>query len=248
MKDPGHLPKLLARWAVLTVFISLLLFVAAGTTRIPSLRNYLVTFSAFQLAIMFAIDSGLAKERSSTFVKKGTSGRFAASLSFLGTVMVGAFDVGRLHWLHGVPPAARRVSLVLFAGAMALQMWAMVVNPFFSPEIRLQSERGHTLVTWGPYRLLRHPGYLAMLVAVPLSALAIGSWFALVPAAAFCLAILKRVGPEEEFLQQNLAGYSEYMRRVRGRLFPQIDFRLHSRQRDSVSSNFVSQTSDRRSP
>jgi protein-S-isoprenylcysteine O-methyltransferase Ste14 len=127
--------------------------------------------------------------------------------------MVAAFDVGRLHWLHSVPLAARWICLVLFARAMALEMWAMIVNPFFAPEIRLQSERGHVLVAGGPYRLLRHPGYLAMLVAVPATALAIGSWLALFPAAGFCLTILKRVGAEEQFLQWNLAGYGEYMGR-----------------------------------
>ncbi len=247
MKNPGHLPKLAARWVILTLSISLLLFVAAGTTRLASLRNYLATFSAFLLATMLAIDPGLAKERSSTFEKRGTSGRFAAGLSFLATLAVAALEVGRLHWLHSVPVDARRSCLVLFAGAMALQMWAMVVNPFFSPEIRLQSERGHKLVACGPYRLLRHPGYLAMLVAVPASALAIGSWLALAPAAAFCLTILKRVGAEEEFLQQKLAGYSEYIGRVRGRLFPRMDFRRHPC-RNPVSSIFASQGSDRRWP
>ena len=84
--------------------------------------------------------------------------------------------------------------LALIAAANALQTWAMVVNPFFSPEIRLQPDRGQSLITRGPYRLLRHPGYLAKLLSVPASALAIGSCLALVPAAASCLVILKRVG------------------------------------------------------
>jgi protein-S-isoprenylcysteine O-methyltransferase Ste14 len=121
----------------------------------------------------------------------------------------------------------------------------MLVNPFFSPEIRLQSERGHILVMCGPYRLLRHPGYLAMLVAVPSSALAIGSWLALIPASAFCLTILKRVGAEEEFLEQNLAGYSEYMHKVRGQLFPQMRFLHHLR---AFSSNLESRRDDRSWP
>jgi len=245
VRNPSHLSKLLARWAILSISISLLLFVAAGTTQLPSLRNYLAIFSAFQLATMLAIDPGLTKERSTTFGKAGTPGTFGSRLSFLATLMVAACDVGRLHWLHSVPLDPRRTYLVLFAGAMALELWAMIVNPFFSPEIRLQSERGHKLVAWGPYRLLRHPGYLAMLVAVPASALAIGSWLALVPAVTFCRAILKRVGPEEEFLQQQLAGYSEYMSRVRGGLFPRIKFCRRPR-RNLVSSNLASQGADRR--
>src|SRR5262249_43412126 len=153
--------------------------------------------------------------------------RFAGGLSFIATLALAAVDVGRLHWLDSVPLVARRSSLVLFTAAMALEMWAMVVNPFFSPEIRLQSDRAHQLVDCGPYRLLRHPGYLAMLVAVPASALAIGSWLALAPAAAFCLTILNRVGREEHFLQQSLPGYTQYMDRVRGRVFPQFDLHRH---------------------
>jgi protein-S-isoprenylcysteine O-methyltransferase Ste14 len=247
VKNPSHLNKLLARWVILTISISLLLFVAAGTTHLRSLRNYLATFSAFQLATMLAIDPGLAKERSSSSEKAGTRGTFAPRLSFVATLMVAAFDVGRLHWLRSVPLDARWICLVLFAGAMALEMWAMIVNPFFSPEIRLQSERGHVLVAGGPYRLLRHPGYLAMLVAVPATALAIGSWLALFPAAAFCLAILKRVGAEEQFLQQKLTGYPEYMGKVRGRLFPRMYLPCHLR-RNPISNNFVSQGPDPRRP
>jgi protein-S-isoprenylcysteine O-methyltransferase Ste14 len=219
--------KLLARWATITISISLLLFVAAGTTQIPSLRNYLVTLSVFLVITMLAVDPGLAKERSRTFDQEGTPGRFAAGASFLATLALAALDVGRLHWFHAVPVETRLGSLFLFAAANAIQMWAMIVNPFFSPDIRLQPERGHRLVNSGPYRFVRHPGYLAMLVSVPASGLAIGSWLALVPAAAFCRVILKRVAAEDEFLQANLTGYHDYMRQVRGRLFPRITVRHH---------------------
>jgi protein-S-isoprenylcysteine O-methyltransferase Ste14 len=245
VKSSGYLLKLFVRWATLTFSISLALFLLAGTMQIPSLRNYLVTFSALLLATMLGIDPGLAKERSRTSERIGTPGRFAAGVSFLATLAVAALEVGRFHWLRPVPVAMREISLLLFAAAMALEMWAMVVNPFFSPDIRLQSERRHKLVTCGPYRAIRHPGYLAMLVAIPGSALAIGSWLALVPAVAFCLVILKRVGAEEDFLQQNLAGYGEYMSQVRGQLFPRVVFRRHQCQ-ELASSNSAPHCPDRR--
>ena len=243
MKPSGRVPMLLARWGFLTLSVSLLLFVTAGTTQLPSLRNYLATFSAFLLATMLAVDPELAEERSSVFEKSGISGRVSASLSFVATLVVAAFEVGHLHWLPSVPVPARHASLVVFAGALVVEMWAMVANPFFSPEVRLQGERGHKLITCGPYRLVRHPGYLAMLVAIPASALAIGSWLALAPAAAFCLTILRRVGKEEGFLLKNLAGYPEYRERVRGRLFPRLDSRI--RPRRNLSLRFASQHSDR---
>jgi protein-S-isoprenylcysteine O-methyltransferase Ste14 len=247
VRTAGYMLKLIARWATLTLCMSLLLRVTAGTTWLPSLRNYLVTFSTFLLATMLAIDPGLAKERSCTSEKGATTDRFAAGLAFLVTLALAALDVGRLHWFRPVPFNARLGSLVLVAAANTLQTWAMVVNPFFSPEIRLQPEREHRLITRGPYRFLRHPGYLAMLLSVPAGALAIGSWLALVPAAAFCHVILKRVGAEEQFLQKNLAGYTKYMDGVRGRLFPQMLFHRRPRQH-LVSSNFACQNSDRRRP
>jgi len=246
VRTAGYLLGLLARWAIITFWMSLLLSLAAGA-RLPSLRNYLMMSSAFLLATLLVIDPGLVKERSRTSEKRGTSDRFAASLTFLATLAFAALDVGRLHWLPIIPSKARLGSLLLVAAANTLQMWAMVVNPFFSPVIRLQPERGHRLISHGPYRLLRHPGYLAMLLSVPGSALAIGSWLSLVPATIFCLVILNRVGAEEQFLQRNLAGYTEYMDSVRGQLFPRMLFRSDPGQH-SVASNFASEGVGQRWP
>ncbi|MDE3180967.1 MAG: hypothetical protein KGM47_15075 [Acidobacteriota bacterium] len=61
-----------------------------------------------------------------------------------------------------------------------------------------------------------------MLVAIPASAIAIGSWLALIPAAGFCAVIMRRAGMEDEFLKRNLAGYIDYMQCVQGGLFPRI--------------------------
>jgi hypothetical protein len=99
----------------------------------------------------------------------------------------------------------------------------MIVNPFFSPAVCIQAERGQSVITRGPYRFLRHPGYLAMLIAMPASAVAIGSWLALIPAAGFGLVIVRRARKEDEFLKQNLSGYIDYMERVRGGLFPRLN-------------------------
>jgi protein-S-isoprenylcysteine O-methyltransferase Ste14 len=247
VRSVGYFAKLFARWTSVTLSVSLLLFLAAGSTQLSSLRYYLVTFSALLFATMFSIDPGLVEERSRPVEKATTPGRFAAGLWFLATLVFAALDIGRLHQFDSVSGDVRMGSLLLFGAATTLQLWAMVINPFFSPEIRLQSERGHQLVACGPYRFLRHPGYLAMLISAPASGLAIGSWLALVPAAAFCLVILKRVRAEEEFLQKNLAGYRDYMRQVRGRLFPRIAAR-HPPHRLSVATKFKLPGSDRRWP
>ncbi len=247
LKSVGYLARLFARCVSVTLSVSLLLFLTAGSTQRPSLRYYLVTFSALLMATMFSLDRGLVEERSRSDEKVTSLGRLAAGLLFLATLQFAAFDIGRLHRFDSVSGGVRTGSLLLFTAATALQLWAMAINPFFSPGIRLQSERGHRLVTCGPYRFLRHPGYVAMIISVPASGLAIGSWLALVPAAAFCLVIRNRVRAEEDFLQKNLAGYSDYMRQVRGGLFPRIAA-CHRQHRLSVATQLALPRSGGRRP
>ena len=83
----------------------------------------------------------------------------------------------------------------------------MIVNPFFSPVVRLQTEFGHRVIADGPYRFMRHPGYFAMLISIPASALAIGSFVALIPAIGFAWVIHQRTQIEDQFLKANLPGY-----------------------------------------
>lgn len=222
MRTKSDLLKTLARWAAITLAIAALLFLAAGTTHILAIRVYIAIFSFFQLLAMLLVDSGLARERVQPSAKGTKSSlRSASGFLFLLTLAVSAFDVGRLHLGRGMPLEVRVSAFALFFIAMSLQTWAMAVNPFFSPEIRLQSERGHRVIASGPYQLLRHPGYLAMLLAVPASAVAIGSWLGLLSAAAFDLVILRRTYLEDRFLRENLPGYREYARSVPGGLLPQ---------------------------
>jgi len=202
---------LLARWALITASLSALLFLAAGTTHITSIRRYLLVFSALLLATMLAVDPQLAKERAHPRHPGIDDGlRFAAGVLFLLTLAVAAASVGRLRLSLSVPNSLREAALIAFALSGLLQAWAMIVNPFFSPLVRLQTERGHRVIQHGPYRFMRHPGYLAMCAAIPTSALAIGSWLALAPAAGFIAVIVRRAQLEDEFLTTNLRGYKTY--------------------------------------
>jgi protein-S-isoprenylcysteine O-methyltransferase Ste14 len=203
--------RLLLRWGLITAALSTLLFLAAGTSRIVSLRSYLAVFSAWLLVTMLAVDPQLARERAHPR-NPGTDDRlrFATGLLFLLTLTVAALSVGRLHLGLNVPTRLRDAALVVFALSGSLQTWAMIANPFFSPVVRLQSERGHRVIVDGPYRFIRHPGYLAMLIEAPASALAVGSWIALIPAVGFVLVILRRTQLEDEFLTTNLRGYKTY--------------------------------------
>lgn len=214
---------LLARWSLITVSLSTLLFLAAGTTRIISIRRYLVVFSALLLVTMLTVDPQLAKERThprNAGIDDGV--HFAARLLFLLTLTVAALSVGRVHFGFAVPTPLRDAALVAFALSGSLQAWAMIANPFFSPVVRLQIEKGHHVIESGPYKYMRHPGYLAMSISLPASALAIGSWLAVFPAVAFVVAIVSRTRVEDHFLTDCLDGYMAYAARVKGGLFPRV--------------------------
>ena len=99
---------------------------------------------------------------------------------------------------------------------------AMMTNRFFSAVIRIQTDRGHRVIDQGPYAIIRHPGYLGMLVLSPMAALALGSWWALLPAGLYWVLIVRRISAEDRFLHENLAGYPQYARRVPHRVLPGI--------------------------
>jgi len=217
-RDVQYVVRTLARWAIISISLSALFLMAAGTMHIASIRAYLVTFSSMSLVTMLAVDPRLARERAHTCPDAVAPHlRFAAAGLFLLTLTTAAFAVGRLR-VFAVTTPLRWIALLLFFLSSALQTWAMISNTFFSPALRIQSERGHCLIDSGPYRFVRHPGYLAMSISMPASAVAIGSWLGLLPATAFVIVIRQRAEIEDQFLRVNLAGYVEYTQRVRSGL------------------------------
>ena len=96
----------------------------------------------------------------------------------------------------------------------------MRANPFFSTVVRIQSERGHRLVDQGPYQWVRHPGYAGAVVAHLALPISLGSLWGLAPAALGCLLLAFRIVHEERTLRSGLAGYPEYVLRVRWRMVP----------------------------
>lgn len=215
----GYVLGILGRWAVISSALSAILFVAAGTARVSSLRVYLATFSLMLLITMFSVDPQLAHERAEPSADSNTSHlRFASGFLFLLTLISASFLVGRTHTLIA-PTPIRWIAFAIFICSTSLQTWAMITNPFFSPVVRIQAEIGHHLVDSGPYRFVRHPGYLAMCISVPASAIAIGSGLALIPAGVFIAVIYQRATFEDQFLKANLPGYAQYAKAVPSGMF-----------------------------
>ena len=198
-------------------------FLCAGGVNQPTVRLYLVAFGVMDFINILTINPVLARERS----VPGSEGadptvRPAASILFVATVVFGALDAGRLHWTFPFPKGAQMAAFAICIAASGLQISAMAVNSFFSTALRLQAERGHQLVRSGPYRYVRHPGYLAMFLVVLSTPVALGSKLALLPATMYGALILLRAVREDQFLLSNLPGYADYIEGAPYRLIPGV--------------------------
>jgi len=213
----------LMQWFGVSILFAALIFSLAGRIDLPLYLGYVVVCVGQGLWIALRMDNGLASER----VRPGPGGvdhftwHFSTALFALHWI-IAPLDVGRFHWSDSIPQALQAFGLIVFALFGGLTIWAVVVNRFFSPVVRLQEDRGHHLVTLGPYRFVRHPGYLGMVISVPASGLALGSWWAMVPAFGYALIILRRAALEDQFLRRHLNGYDIYADAVRYRLLPGV--------------------------
>jgi protein-S-isoprenylcysteine O-methyltransferase Ste14 len=124
-----------------------------------------------------------------------------------------------MHW-SSVPGWAIVLGYAANLVSIAITAWAQAVNPFFEPGVRLQTERKQHVIDSGPYRFVRHPGYVGALLAFAGVPLALGSWWGLVPTAVASALLIVRTSWEDRLLRENLAGYADYARRVGFRLFP----------------------------
>lgn len=135
--------------------------------------------------------------------------------------IIAGLDIGRFHW-SPIPWQVQFAGIFGYALALAVNFWAMRVNRFYSSVVRVQEDRGHRPIMDGPYRFVRHPGYAATLFAMFSGGMALGSWVAMIPVVGFALLFLRRTLLEDQMLHRDLAGYSEYARRVKFRLVPGI--------------------------
>jgi len=111
---------------------------------------------------------------------------------------------------------------IVLAVACAFSLWAMWTNRFFSSVVRIQTDRGHHVVQGGPYRLIRHPGYVGAILSVLSTAVVLGSLWSLIPAGLTTVLVSVRTALEDATLQRELPGYAEYASKVRYRLLPGV--------------------------
>lgn len=126
----------------------------------------------------------------------------------------------RFGWVGGFPAAARVAAFAVLVGGSALVTWSMLVNPFFSAVVRLQQDRGQTAISKGPYRFVRHPGYLGMLVANLASPVLLDAVPMFIPIVIVSVLLVARTALEDRTLRAGLPGYADYARATTARLIP----------------------------
>jgi protein-S-isoprenylcysteine O-methyltransferase Ste14 len=228
--NPG---KLLVRvfWqsAIWLAFMAVLLFWPAGDWRWGEGWTFLAIFaagSALMCAWLIRRDPALLAERMASPVQKeqapwdrvfmiGTIIVWCGWLAFMG------FDAGRLHrgqmpmWLEAVGGFL----IVIGFGAI---MPVFAANSYAAPVVRVQSERRQHVIDTGPYAIVRHPMYAAASLYVFGIPLLLGSRWGLIGSVLIMAAIAFRATKEEQTLKDGLAGYADYMTRVRYRLVPYV--------------------------
>jgi protein-S-isoprenylcysteine O-methyltransferase Ste14 len=213
---------------VFGTIMAAILFIAAGRTDWPMAWLYIALFSASSLlsSLILILDKPeLVAERTGVKGDVRNWDKLIAPLVIIFVPMTMWLVAGvdaRHGWSAPLPPVLQMGTLAIAVPAILLANWAMKSNEFFSLFFRIQRERGHHVVTGGPYRHVRHPGYaggLAFNLATPLL---LGSLWALIPAAIIAFLFVLRTALEDNALQAELEGYTDYARRVRYRLLPGI--------------------------
>jgi len=210
--------------------LAVILFAAAGRVDVPRAWIYIAVSLIFIPSgpvLLWKHNVELLNERGKWRKKRDTKSWDKVLVPAYGLVgfyvipVVIGLDVGRYEWSNlSVHFAA--AGLVLYAGGTVLIDWALMVNPYFETTVRIQTDRGHRVITTGPYRFVRHPGYIAAILWVISPPLIVGSLFGLVPAAIAALLLIIRTWLEDEALCQELNGYREYAEKIRYKLVPGI--------------------------
>ncbi|MBN1221694.1 MAG: isoprenylcysteine carboxylmethyltransferase family protein [Candidatus Aminicenantes bacterium] len=202
-------------------------FLPAGTLNWPEAWIWLAIFLIYGVAIiiwMKKYDPELFRERSRIKIPKRKWDKLIGvglAVFFIPVYVIPGFDAVRYGWSH-VPVPVEIIGFLCFVVSVAWVARVAKENTYLSRIVEIQKERGHKVITTGPYRFVRHPMYLGSIVYIISIPLALGSLYALIPSALCAILLIIRTRFEEKTLHSELEGYPEYARKTRFRLFPGI--------------------------
>jgi len=158
--------------------------------------------------------------------RKGAKPWDTTIMSIIGVLMLiklllAGLDL-RYGWTTSFPFSLQIIAMIVAALGYALVVWATGTNAFFSQVVRIQTERGHIVVTGGPYQFVRHPAYIGTILFELATPVMLGSWWALIPGGFSAMLYVVRTALEDNTLQAELKGYKEYAGRTHYRLLPGV--------------------------
>jgi protein-S-isoprenylcysteine O-methyltransferase Ste14 len=224
------LRKAVGGFLVYALVTPALLFLAAGTLNWPMAWLYVLATLTLVIGsriIIIRKHPDLVLERGGAHSEEGVQEwdkKIVPIVGMLGPMVlliVCGLDK-RWSWSPEIGPVIEVGALVAVLLCALFSTWAMLANKFFSATVRIQKDRGHSVVSSGPYRFVRHPSYLGGILADFAGPLALGSLWALVPGVLLAALTVYRTMREDKVLQEQLDGYAAYAKQVRYRLLPGV--------------------------
>ena len=227
MKIDPEYQKIAVKGFVKLAILLVLIFVVAG--RLNYWQGWLFSIVIMLHSVisffLFADMPDLARER----IKPGPGTKWwdkifwvLFAISSLATVFMPVLDSGRFYWTPSLPAFVYILAYMVYLVSTVISLWAMRENRFFSSVVRIQEDRGHKVISSGPYRYVRHPGYVGGILLFLALPVALGSLIGLFPAVFSILILVIRTYLEDVTLQKELPGYQEYAMRVKYRLMPGV--------------------------
>jgi protein-S-isoprenylcysteine O-methyltransferase Ste14 len=219
-------------WIALSIeffVFAVLLFGAAGTLFWPAAWAFLIVFFAWTLLITHQLardDPALLAERMKPLIQKGQPLwdkilMVSLVVLFVGWLIVMGLDAIRFRWF-AMPVWLQVLGAAGFIASLWIYHQTMRANTFLANVVKIQKERGHKVVSDGPYGAVRHPLYAGALLFLPMVALMLGSWAGVAVTPLVASIIIVRAALEDRELHHSLDGYADYARQVRYRLIPLV--------------------------
>ena len=216
--------KRFAQVIIQTLLIAAILLVLGGTAAWLWAWLYLAVGVCVLAVNAVVLPADLIAERGDP--KKNIKGWDRIITTISGVAGLALFVISgldhRFLWSARFAPYINVVGLIGMATGQALFTWAMASNRFFSTAVRIQTDRKQTVATTGPYRFVRHPGYVGFMLSFIATPIALGSLWALIASVLIMVLLVIRTSLEDKMLRQELDGYGEYAQQVRYRLVPRV--------------------------
>jgi len=225
-RDRRMIAKLLLQNLIWIVAMGVLLFVPAGTLHWPAAWVFLATIAILGIACglwLARTDPALLAERMHPMMQRdqpAADKKFMLAFGIVALIWFLAIGLDQRYHASTVSLGLQALGWAMLLLSTGFIMWVMRENSFAAPVVKLQTERGHRVVSTGPYAWVRHPMYSGTVLFFVGAPMLLGSWWGVAMSPLFVVLFAIRAEIEERALIAGLPGYADYTARVRYRLVP----------------------------